>query len=287
MLRAARRSFHEPDVRTVTKKVGLSFLKVFRTVYCKLDQATDTFRIRHLRNLLVKLSECRKLETHGCQGCFEHKCLLTKIVKYPLYDKTLSLDQNIQSVQCQLKQERISQKQTRISQWKSRLQQSSRRCFRWLKNPHIQPFRGLISSALDQTNATSDYPESLLLIRDHWRLVWKREPPDADAILERMREELALQNLPIHDSDWDPLCPVEIAMRAKFFAGKAAGPDGWSGNEIATMPIAVFEIFAKFCQLCEASGLLPSTWQIARQAHLPKGQKGVRAHDSARDVSGH
>ena len=33
MLRAARRSFHEPDVRTkpkVTKKVGLSFLKVFR-----------------------------------------------------------------------------------------------------------------------------------------------------------------------------------------------------------------------------------------------------------------
>ena len=117
--------------------------------------------------------------------------------------------------------------------------------------------------------------------------MWKREPPDADAILERMREELALQNLPIHDSDWDPLCPVEIAMRAKFFAGKAAGPDGWSGNEIATMPIAVFEIFAKFCQLCEASGLLPSTWQIARQAHLPKGQKGVRAHDSARDVSGH
>jgi hypothetical protein len=119
--------------------------------------------------------------------------------------------------------------------------------------------------------------------------VWKREPPDADAILERMREdreELALQNLPIHDSDWDPLCPVEIAMRAKFFSGKAAGPDGWSGNEIATMPIAVFVFFAKFCQLCEASGLLPSTWQIARQTHLPKGQKGVRAHDSARDVSG-
>lgn len=79
--------------------------------------------------------------------------------------------------------------------------------------------------------------------------MWKREPPDADAILERMREdreELALQNLPIHDSDWDPLCPVEIAMRAKFFSGKAAGPDGWSGNEIATMPIAVFVFLPNF-----------------------------------------
>ena len=43
MLRAARRSFHEPDVRTVTKKVGLSFLKVFRLFTVNLTKPLTLF----------------------------------------------------------------------------------------------------------------------------------------------------------------------------------------------------------------------------------------------------
>lgn len=76
MLRAAHRHFDELDARTKPshKNGCIKFSKGLPTVQGKLDHATDTFRIRHLRNLLAKLCECQKLETHGRQGCFEQKC---------------------------------------------------------------------------------------------------------------------------------------------------------------------------------------------------------------------
>lgn len=290
MLRAVHSQFSPDDkahAKPSHRKSILKFSKGIPHQASKLDTANESYRIRHLRNLLAQLRECRKIETHGRTSRSEYSRLNSKIANNPLYQQTLSISQNISTIQTQLHQERDAHRQTRISNWKHRLQNSSGQCFRWLKNPHVQPFRGLISEALNITDVTEDFPTSLILIRDHWRRVWNRDPPDVSAVLQRMRAELARRNLsPEHTPRWAPVDPVDLATRARSFQGKAAGPDGWSGNEICSMPVAAFELFASFCSLCETSGLLPSTWQIARQTHLPKGQKGVRARDGARDVAG-
>ena len=166
---------------------------------------------------------------------------------------------------------RATHRHERISKWKHRLKHSYQQCYRWLKRPFVQPFRGLISKSLDVDVATADFPESLNLIRDHWRLVWRRSPADTDC----MRAELDRQNLVSSDLCWAPLDPAELASRAHKFAGKAAGPDGWSGSEISPMPLAAFQLFSTFCEVCETTGLFPSVWQVVRQTHLPKGQKGA------------
>ena len=107
--------------------------------------------------------------------------------------------------------------------------------------------------------------------------VWRRQHGDHTQTLYRIVD---------NNAEWAHLSPVDLAERATTFKGKAAGPDGWSGDEISSLPLAAFEIFAEFRQTCETSGLIPKSWQIARQTHLPKGQKGLRTNDGARDVIG-
>ena len=58
--------------------------------------------------------------------------------------------------------------------------------YHWLKRPSVQYFRGLISQSLNVDVATADFLQSLSLIRDHWGLVWRRDPVNADAALRRI-----------------------------------------------------------------------------------------------------
>ncbi len=99
-----------------------------------------------------------------------------------------------------------------------------------MRRPAPQIFRGLISSALDHRNVTCDIPESLTLIRNHWQLVWKRQPASTDNALHRMRHELHLRQLPAYTkTTWAPATASALAFRAKKYRKKAAGPDGWTG----------------------------------------------------------
>lgn len=249
----------------------------------KLDHATDTMLIRRLRNLLAKLREFQKLQNQDFSNSMEFRCLKHKIGSNPLYNASLSVTQNIHCVRSWLDQERASHQQSRISKWKQRLQESYQSCFRWLKKPVTRPFNGLISSRLNVDVATDNFSQSLKLIRDHWRLVWRRQHGDHTQTLNRMRVELGRQRIIANNAGWTHLSPADLAEKATTFKGKA---DGWSGDEISSLLLAAFEIFAEFCQTCETSGFIPKSWQIARQTHLPKGQKGLRTNDGARDVIG-
>ena len=151
------------------------------------------------------------------------RVLNTKLVKHPLNDAHSTLAENIQHIQSSPQSERNSHRQERISKWKIRLCQQ---CYHWLKRPSVQYFRGLISQSLNVDVATADFLQSLSLIRDHWRLVWRRDPVNADAalrrILRRMLENLNIRILRPVTRAGLLLDPVELANRARAFAGKAA-----------------------------------------------------------------
>lgn len=137
----------------------------------KLDHANDTFRIRKMRNILAKLQEAQKLQSLGKTNASEFHNLMRSLHQSQFFTPGQSLNNNAKNVKNQLDDNRRAQCRSRINKWKAELQSSTQACYKWLRRPAPQIFRGLISSALNHRNVTCDIPESLELIRNHWQLV--------------------------------------------------------------------------------------------------------------------
>jgi hypothetical protein len=79
------------------------------------------------------------------------------------------------------------------------MQQSASQCYRWLKALTFTPFQGLVSSSLNKLLPTTCITESLELIRDHWRRVWRRPELNFDAEFNAVDAEIdALPNPHCH-----------------------------------------------------------------------------------------
>ena len=256
-------------------------------LFGKLDHAVDNFRIRKIRNFLAQLRELQKLGNLNKEDIPEFRSLVRKTNSNPLFDPNADLLTQIRAMEALLKHEREQQMHLRLKKWRHRLQQSVSACHAWLTSAAPIPFKGLFSEGLGRLEATSCLNTSLLLLRDYWKQVWDRPDANMPAVQARISSECRLRGLPpVHRATWTPLTAVELASRASALGGKAAGLDGWSGDEICSLSTAAFRLFADFCACCEASACLPSQWQLAKQCHLPKANKGLRHADGARDVSG-
>ena len=72
----------------------------------------------------------------------------------------------------------------------------------------------------------------------------------------------------------------EQAMPQEVLLGKSGGADGWTGSEIAELPLEIWEYVQKIFCLFETHGVIPKTWFMARQGHIPKvGMKSMKTHD--------
>ena len=252
---------------------------------CKLDHDSDSFEIRKLRNLAAKLQEANRLYLAAMTDSDEYVNLMKKIRRSSFYDPSLSLSQHIGTTLAQLEQARKTFKTYNIKKWKTRMQQSASQCYKWLKALTFAPFQGLVSSTLNKLAPTACITESLELIRDHWHRVWHRPELNFDAAFNAVDAEIDALPNPRHVRAWKPLTQWQLRDKAVKMNNKAAGPDGWLGSELATLPPEAFIPFADFCSFCEKAQKLPSDWRYASQVHLPKGSKGLR-QDNARDVTG-
>ena len=276
------------------RKVGWSGLSKgsFKTsnhypLFGKLDHAVDTFKVRKMRNFLAQMRERRKLSSLGKEDTVEFQSLVTKTTANPLFDRRLDIQTQIRAMEGSLKHERDSQCKCRLDQWRTKLRSSVSACHTWLKTSAPQPFRGLFAESLAVTDATTCLDSSLLLLRAYWKRVWDRPHVEMSAVRERVLAECQNHGpLPHHVSEWSAVTADEFAACASRLKGKAGGLDGWSGDEICSLPPGAFDLFASFCACCESSGRLPTEWQLAKQSHLPKACKGIRQADGARDVCG-
>ena len=244
---------------------------------CKLDHDSDSFEICKLRNLAAKLQEANRLHLASMTNSYENVNLMTKIRRSPLLRSfslsislslslplSLSLNQHIGATLAQLEQARKTFKTYDINKWKARMQQSASQCYRWLKALTFTPFQGLVSSSLNKSLPTTCITESLELIRDHWRRVWRRPELNFDAEFNAVDAEIDALPNPRHVRAWKPFKAVKMNNRP-------AGSDGWLGSELATLPTEAFIPFADFCTFCENAHKLLKYWRCASQVHLPKG----------------
>ena len=80
---------------------------------------------------------------------------------------------------------------------------------------------------------------------------------------------------------WSGVSGAELEKEAKKQTGTAASVDGWSGDEVASFPLLIWDRIAMFFRDCERLGSAPEQFGFVRQAHIPKEGKGVREHDGA------
>lgn len=253
----------------------------------QLDRANDSYIIRKLRNFSAKIREILKLQRAHRTHTTEYDRLQQKARRHPFFQIGMPWEIQLAHAEQELETERTNQRKVRIQSWRNKMQSSISSCYKWIKHTQYIPFRGLFSNSLNRLNATCSVTEALILIRDHWRLVWRRETFDLPAAIHRIDGELnrlGFQNPNV--VMWEPLSLDQIAQRIPRLKGKAGGPDQWSGDEIAAIPVVHLQLFVDYCKLCESMGLLPTQWTFAVQCHLPKAQKGVRQSDGARDVCG-
>ena len=138
-------------------------------------------------------------------------------------------------VKTQVSEMQNDQFRLRLRNWRSRLRASDTEIFRWLRTQQEPPTRCIFNDAEgpDQP-ASQDLAEALENLEGYWQQIWSR-PRQAE---ERSAQEYLQEFADPRQSPevWGPV-PFEcIRQSIRKQRAKAAGCDGWSGDEITAWP---------------------------------------------------
>jgi hypothetical protein len=134
------------------------------------------------------------------------------------------------------------------------MQASASKCYKWLKKLTFTSFLGLISHKLSHFEPTACINDSLMLIRDHWRLVWHRQLSHDHRSFQRIDREISLLQGLNEEPAWSPMSHWQLHEIACKMNQIAVGPDSWTGSEVASLPPEAYQLFAEFCHFCEMAG---------------------------------
>ena len=168
-------------------------------------------------------------------------------------------------------------KERNIGQWKQRLQQSQSQRHKWLKGMNRVPTLNLVSSKRPDLPMSRTATEAVDMLARHWRTVWGR-PCDWRRGLDNLMESGQIprgQQMSYKELDCDVVKSIADKMRSK-----AAGADGWSGSEVADLPVEIWQFVVKSFTWFESINLVPDVWKLAKQTHIPKtGMDPSMCHD--------
>ena len=119
------------------------------------------------------------MELSGLQTSEAYRNLSAKVARAPghLLGNT---QQKLAQAQMLLKENREQHQRNRCETWKSKMLESDSACFKWLRTDAFLPSKGLISEDLQRHTATNCTQDALVLIRDYWRTVWRRNMPETN-----------------------------------------------------------------------------------------------------------
>ena len=161
-------------------------------VHGTLDHELDTFEIRKLRSYAAKLQEADKFIRASKTGTVEYQNLMKKITKSHHFDGAKAIYRQLDDTLFKPETARFRHKKDSIQKWRCRMQTSASKCYKWLKKFTFTPFQGLISHKLSHFEPTACINDSLMLIRDHWRLVWHRQLSHDHRSFQRIDREISL-----------------------------------------------------------------------------------------------
>ncbi|CAE8638515.1 unnamed protein product, partial [Polarella glacialis] len=235
----------------------------------KADPLDECFETRVWRNNLGRLTELARLEADEDQTAAKsnaRQVLADKLARAKKVDLARPRPYEVARVETLLESLRKDKLSTKISKWVKR--------FNPVSLLHIAGW----TCAKEGEAATQDIGEVLRVLVTHWRKVWHRSGPDLGNLHQLLEKVLGPKR---KQQKWAHVSATELAKEAKKQAGAAASVDGWSGDEVVSFSIEMWEAIAAMFRDCERLGLAPEDLANARQAHIPKEGKDVRETDGA------
>ena len=241
-----------------------SFLQTASAKELKNKNLTTSFKTRRLRNLVGRLLEIQRQHACGIQ-CpnLEAKTLKSWPKHVP---QAHTWDERLQIASQYLDNHAQEQHASAIQKWKSHMNQGGKYAARWLQN---NP-RAAIQSIETPTGLQTSPASCLEGIHSYWTDIWHRPLPSFEQAAAAWIEHhpQSEQNEAFEPNQiWTAQALMQTAHHIR---GSAAGPDGWTGNEIAFFPLRVWEVYSHLLQRWLQRGIFPMHWRQARQITLPK-----------------
>ena len=158
-------------------------------------------------------------------------------------------------------------REKRLNDWKTKVRTDLKFVSRWLRsrdNPGLTHVRGPDGEPLAKQAAVEEIKHFWI---DFWNDVQARSPPN-DQITDHLLQT-AVSPPPV---PWVAPTPMQLMRQASFAKG-APGADGWTGSEVASLPVEAWTVFHSLSQRWLRSGQLPQALLGARIVFVAKAGK--------------
>ena len=245
--------------------------------FCKtLEKA---FRVAHARARGLRFRPLPK----SCRPRNSSPCFIrptAPVTRHPAsFLPCLGIRQARNSFRASRFSEPVTNNERSLCLWRDKLLACDKEVFKWLRGRSGAPTYNLYWNYWNDSPVSMSPLEGTQCLKDFWCSVWNRERPDFANILRVLSDTLNDFRRPTQVGE--ALTAEDLAKASPALAGTSAGVDGWSGDDLAALPFSVWRQLAPLFYHFETYGLVPSTWVLIRQVHLPKAGKGVRAQDNA------
>jgi hypothetical protein len=154
-----------------------------------------------------------------------------------------------------------------LKRWKNSMQAAGKKLTSWLHKDAVTLPSELIYQQSDgsQQIAAASSSGALDTVADFWHTIWDRDVA-CDALDENVSQHDIL-HAPMTGS-WQ-INPAELARLAHDNQG-AAGPDGWTSEEAACLPVKAWEVFLELWSRWVSRGVFPEVRRHSRMVLIPK-----------------
>ena len=229
----------------------------------RIQASTSTYRLRRLQKLLGRIRELNRQHKQG-NSC---NLLEDNIVRSWPHDipPMQTWQQQEAQVQGILEAEVAKTHQEAISTWRRHMNAQGRKATRWLHNNVQCPV-----NTLTTTHGELDHPNQCIAeIQQYWSNIWQRPTQDHRTAAQIWKTHGITSPFP--EQNLSKLWAAgNLAATAMTMKGSGSGLDGWSGDEIASFPYQVWEVYSELITRWMNRNEYPQQWQQARQTHIPK-----------------
>ncbi|CAE7260971.1 unnamed protein product, partial [Symbiodinium microadriaticum] len=164
-----------------------------------------------------------------------------------------------------LASEQRSQRRYNLNRWKHSMRQRGKAATRW-----VSQTTGILPPSVSKADGTltSTYEDAIRVITEFWRAYWTR--PEVPNIAEVARDWVQALGRDTHPLQWEDVTAAELQAAARQLCGSGGGPDGFSGDEVADLPVEVWQAMAAQVQRWLLQGRVPQILKHLRQVQVPK-----------------
>ena len=228
---------------------------------------------RKLRNAAGRLRALLRIPNHHVECRSKIFQRLSRAIGFD--PRTDSIPGVLRRVEEQLAQLLSEQSKKRIREWRNRMKTSN--VYKWVRQG-LCCVPNSVFLIGEPGTASTTVNEALYNLVQHWRRVWDRSPADWQDIQDAFRFPTASAQ------SWSSPSVTELVASAQAQAGRAAGLDGWSGDEISSVPEAAWQCYTELLEIwfCRARNgethPFPMDWRVIKQVHIPKTSAAQHRH---------